>query len=51
MNATKWKSRVAALGCILCRHLDLGQTPATLHHLRDGQGLSQRASDFLCIPP
>lgn len=50
MNAKVWKSKVAALGCILCRHLDLGETPACLHHVREGQGLSQRASDFLVIP-
>jgi hypothetical protein len=36
--------RVAALGCILC-----GQ-PAEVHHLRDGQGMAQRASNWLVIP-
>lgn len=50
MSAKVYKSRVASLGCILCRHLDLGETPATLHHVREGQGMSQRASDFLVIP-
>lgn len=50
MSAKTWKARVAAVGCILCRHLDLGQTPANLHHVREGQGLSQRASDYLVIP-
>lgn len=41
---------MAAQGCILCRHLHLGDTPAELHHVREGQGLSQRASDYLVIP-
>lgn len=50
MNAKAWKSRVAGIGCILCRHLDLGETPATLHHVREGQGMSQRSSDFLVVP-
>ncbi len=50
MTAKVWKSRVAALGCILCRYADLGETPANLHHIREGQGLSQRASDWLVIP-
>ena len=50
MTAKVYKSRVASLGCILCRHFDLGETPATLHHVREGQGMSQRASDFLVIP-
>lgn len=42
--------RVAALGCILCRVLRLGHTPATIHHIRAGQGLSQRSSHFDTIP-
>ena len=51
MSATKrHKTRVAALGCILCRHLGYGQTPAQLHHVREGQGMSQRAADTLVIP-
>jgi len=50
MTSKAWKSNVAALGCILCRHFDLGETPANLHHVREGQGLSQRASDWLIVP-
>jgi hypothetical protein len=50
MTAKAWKNKVAALGCILCRHQGLGETPATLHHVREGQGMSQRASDWLVIP-
>ena len=43
-------SRVAALGCILCRHLGMPGTPAEIHHLRDGQGAAQRASNWLTVP-
>lgn len=50
MNAKAWKSKVVGIGCILCKHLDLGETPATLHHVREGQGMSQRASDWLVVP-
>ncbi len=50
MNQMAWKSKVASLGCILCRHLELGETPANLHHVRDGQGLSQRSVDWLVVP-
>lgn len=50
MTTQAWKTKIAALGCILCRHLELGETPANLHHIREGQGLSQRASDWLIIP-
>jgi len=48
--AQRHLQRVAALGCILCRHRDLGETPAQVHHLREEQGAGQRASDFLTIP-
>ena len=50
MTAKAWKSKVAALGCILCRHLGYEGTPAELHHPRTGLGMSQRASDFDVIP-
>lgn len=36
--------RVAALGCLICRR------PAQIHHIREGQGIGQRASNFLVIP-
>lgn len=38
-------SRVAALPCCLC-----GIEPVEVHHIREGQGMAQRASDFLTIP-
>lgn len=43
-------SAVAALGCAICRRLGLGETPSELHHIREGQGMSQRASDMLVVP-
>lgn len=43
-------SRVAALGCYLCRHLGYGYSGAQIHHLREGQGMAQRANDMLTIP-
>jgi hypothetical protein len=36
--------RVAALGCLLC------QAPAEVHHIREGQGMAQRASHWLTVP-
>lgn len=42
--------RVAGIGCILCRHLGMGESPAEVHHIREGQGGAQRASDFLTVP-
>lgn len=41
----KHLERVASLGCIAC-----GVHGVQVHHIRDGQGMSQRASHFLTIP-
>lgn len=37
--------RVAGLPCACC-----GDSPVQVHHIREGQGMAQRASDFLTIP-
>lgn len=50
MSVKTHKNRVAALGCILCQALGLPPSPAQLHHIREGHGMSQRASDWLVIP-
>lgn len=42
-------SRVASLGCGLCRRIGYGETPAEIHHPREGQGMAQRASNWLAI--
>lgn len=49
-KSAKHMGRVAALGCVVCRNLGYGATPAAVHHIRAGQGMSQRASDYLTIP-
>jgi hypothetical protein len=36
--------RVAALGCLICAQ------PAEVHHVREGQGMAQRASNWLTVP-
>lgn len=46
----KYLDAVADLGCVVCRNLGHGITPAEIHHLRAGQGMAQRASDALVIP-
>lgn len=50
MNAKQWMDRVASLGCVVCRNAGFGETPAVIHHIREGQGGAQRAPDFLVIP-
>jgi hypothetical protein len=42
-------SKVAALGCVVCRNLGYGETPAAIHHIRTGQG-AKRASHYEAIP-
>lgn len=37
-------SFLAEQGCVLCRHLGLGETRAEIHHLRHGMGMGQRNS-------
>lgn len=41
--------KVAALGCILCQHLDFGPTPAEVHHVRERHGWG-RSGHFATIP-
>lgn len=43
-------SSVAALGCIVCRNLGYGPTPAEIHHPRMNNGVGQRSSHFDTIP-
>lgn len=43
-------NRVASLGCIACRNLGHGETPAHIHHIRTGKGMGQRASNYETIP-
>ena len=45
-----YMGRVAELGCALCNVLGYGHTPAQVHHIREGQGMSQRASNYLTVP-
>lgn len=45
-----YMDRVAGLGCIVCRNSGFGETPAQIHHIREGQGLAQRAATWLVIP-
>lgn len=41
---------VVSLGCVVCRNMGLGPTPAEAHHPRDGQGMGQRASHYDVLP-
>lgn len=43
-------SKVAALGCMVCRRMGYEGTPAEIHHPRRGTGLGQRASHYDAVP-
>jgi len=45
--AKRHMGRVAGLGCIACTILCLGETPAQVHHIREGR---QERNDYLTIP-
>jgi len=46
----KHMSRVADLGCSVCRRMGYPGTPAELHHPRAGVGMGKRASNMDVIP-
>lgn len=50
LAAKRHLSRVAALGCVICRRLGMSDTPAEIHHPRFAAGMAQRARDWLAIP-
>lgn len=41
----RYMDRVAQLPCVLC-----GSHGVQVHHIREGQGMAQRASNFLVVP-
>jgi hypothetical protein len=49
-DESKHLESVASLGCIVCYLLGDGYCAAQVHHIREGQGMSQRAGNFLTIP-
>ena len=46
----KHLSRVAELGCAVCRRMGYPGTPAEIHHKRAGTGAGRRSSHWEAIP-
>ena len=46
----KYLSRVAGLGCAVCRRIGYEGTPAEIHHPRAGVGMGRRSSNSAAIP-
>ncbi len=40
----EYLGRVASLGCVLCRRMGYGPTPAEVHHRRTGTGAGKRSA-------
>lgn len=51
-SESAYLARVARLGCCMCNLLgyDATDVQPEIHHVREGQGMAQRASNFLVIP-
>ena len=47
MKAKEWMDRVCRLGCIACKKLEMGESPAEIHHIREGR---IARNDFLILP-
>ena len=49
--ARLYHDRVAQMPCALCAELgQVQRSPTEVHHIRAGQGMSQRAGHFLVLP-
>lgn len=46
-NTSDWLNKVARLGCIACRLLGYVDTPAQIHHIREGR---VARNDHLVLP-
>jgi hypothetical protein len=46
----RYMSKVAELGCLVCRRMGYEGTPAELHHKRSGTGAGRRSSHMEVIP-
>ena len=42
-------NKVAGMGCCVCVNLELGETPAEIHHIGNGT-MAKRASNYEVIP-
>ena len=43
-------SKVAHMGCLVCEMQGYPDTPAEIHHVRDGNGTGQRSNHYRVIP-
>ena len=48
----QWLNKLSEFGCCICKryHDVIGAPPANIHHIREGVGLGEKSSSYLCIP-
>ena len=46
----RYLSRVAELGCLVCKRMGYPDSPAEIHHKRAGTGAGRRSSHFDAMP-
>jgi hypothetical protein len=42
-------SKIASLGCIICRKMGFLDSPAEIHHIKEGR-MGKRSSDYKTLP-
>lgn len=47
MSIENYQSKVRGLGCVLCQHLGLGNTPAQIHHV---ESVRDALSEYAVVP-
>jgi len=45
--SAKYEQRVRDIGCVLCLHLGMGRTPASIHHV---ESIRDELSDYAIVP-
>ena len=47
-----WLNKISNFGCVVCKkHYEIDDAPpANCHHIRSGQGLSQKNSHYMVLP-
>ena len=48
----QWLNKLSEFGCCICKryHDVIDAPPANIHHIREGVGLGEKSSSYLCIP-
>jgi len=44
------RERIVGLGCIACHNMGIEDSPACIHHIRNGYGMAQRAPEWEILP-